>query len=403
MPPSISSSERVQQYPGEPFTVSANKLFCNACRMVIKTKKSTIELHIKSYRHCKAKESAILNPSRDQSIVSMLQHNEQASSRIDTATRAYRYRVERAFLSAGIPLSKITWEIRGLLEEAGHRLTDRSHLSALIPDILAEERRRIQEEINSRDISVCFDTTTHASEVFAVTIRYVDNLVIHQMLAALRLLREPITAAQCTAELITLITGDLRVNLKNVVAMAHDRCSVNCAAMDTMKKVMLRVIDIGCLSHVLNTVGEKFDTPTLDKFASLWTQLHVRSVKSRALWKSLTGVSPLRPSPTRWWSSWEMIAQVFEYKGHLLEFLGKCSSSPTIVPKIQDLIADHEYMLYLEMAAVVDAGAVLVKATYSVVLLFFIVFNLRYCYNRNELFNNYYIILNELLQQLLVS
>ena len=43
--------DRVKQYPDEHFIVPANRLFCTACREEISTKKSVIDLHIKSAKH----------------------------------------------------------------------------------------------------------------------------------------------------------------------------------------------------------------------------------------------------------------------------------------------------------------------------------------------------------------
>ena len=54
-PKSITPAERVKTYSSEQFIVSNNKLFCSACREELATKKSVIEMHIKSQKHLRGK------------------------------------------------------------------------------------------------------------------------------------------------------------------------------------------------------------------------------------------------------------------------------------------------------------------------------------------------------------
>ena len=55
-PTTVQTFDRVKQYPDEHFIVSAKKLFCTACREEISTKKSVINLHIKSTKHASGKK-----------------------------------------------------------------------------------------------------------------------------------------------------------------------------------------------------------------------------------------------------------------------------------------------------------------------------------------------------------
>ena len=45
---SVSLAEKVSQYKDEPFTVSAGKLFCLACKEEVGLKKSVIDKHVNS-------------------------------------------------------------------------------------------------------------------------------------------------------------------------------------------------------------------------------------------------------------------------------------------------------------------------------------------------------------------
>ena len=50
-PKSVKPLDCVKQYPGNHLVVSVGKLFCSACREELSTKKSIIDLHIKSAKH----------------------------------------------------------------------------------------------------------------------------------------------------------------------------------------------------------------------------------------------------------------------------------------------------------------------------------------------------------------
>ena len=49
--PSVATTTRVKEFPGEHLSVVCGKLFCNACREPVSVKKSVIILHIKSAKH----------------------------------------------------------------------------------------------------------------------------------------------------------------------------------------------------------------------------------------------------------------------------------------------------------------------------------------------------------------
>ena len=86
----------------------------------------------------------------------------------------------RTFLLDGVPLNKLGI-FRKLLEEHGYRLTDRRHMSDLVPFILTQEKDKIKKEISDMPILVTFDGMSRLGEVFVIVIRYVDvNWCIQQ-------------------------------------------------------------------------------------------------------------------------------------------------------------------------------------------------------------------------------
>ena len=62
------------------------------------------------------------------------------------------------------------------------------------------------------------------------------------------------------------LSVSLGVESNQLLAVMHDRASVNGAAMRIMKVVYPNMVDIGCISHILDIVGNKFKTPNLHHF-----------------------------------------------------------------------------------------------------------------------------------------
>ena len=69
----------------------------------------------------------------------------------------------------------------------------------------------------------------------------------------------------------------------------RDHALVNNVAVTTLSIMYPSVIDIGCFTHTLNNVGDKFNVPTLDKFMKYWEQMFKHTYKARLLWRERTG------------------------------------------------------------------------------------------------------------------
>ena len=81
----------------------------------------------------------------------------------------------KAFLRAGVALNK-TDIFRDVFKEHGFRLACRRTLSDNIPFIHSQEISLVKTEISKKNIAVVFDGTSRLGEVFAIVVRYVDNL-----------------------------------------------------------------------------------------------------------------------------------------------------------------------------------------------------------------------------------
>ena len=71
---------------------------------------------------------------------------------LPTDQRVFRVKVVHTFLCAGVPLNKLNL-FRELLEEGGYRLTDRCHMSDVIPLIHQQEVGLLKMELAGKCIS----------------------------------------------------------------------------------------------------------------------------------------------------------------------------------------------------------------------------------------------------------
>ena len=259
----VTASERVKKHPNESLVVSAGKLFCSACREEVSLKSSVIANHIKSAKHEAGKERLKQKEAREADIASALRaHNEAVHLKGETQQQIFRVKVVSCFLRAGVPLSKVDL-FRSSLEETAFRLTDRQHLIDYVPMILQKEQATIREEIFGRYVSVIFDGSSRMEEALAVIIRFISNeFTIEQRLVKLQMLAKSMKGEEIARELITVLSATYGIASGFLGAM-KDRASVNNVALTTLKVVYPKLVDVGCYSHTINRIGERFSTPTL--------------------------------------------------------------------------------------------------------------------------------------------
>ena len=371
-PKTVKPQQRVNEYSQEPFTVASGKLFCQACREELPLKKSSIVYHIKSTKHSEGKKKLQLRQANDTDIAQFLRkYNEDVHGRGETLPeqqQVFRVKVVKTFLQAGVPLSKIE-HFRDLFEETGYRLTNKRFLFDSVPFILEQERMRIKDSIKGQFLSVIFDGTSHSGEALAILVRFVnDSWIIKQELLAIQLLSKSLTGEEVAHEMIQVLSVSYSIPSDHLIAAMRDRASVNSVAMRTVKIVYRNILDIGCLSHALDRVGEHFHIPILAEFICSWLSLFSHSIKAKFLWKQQTGKAMASYSATRWWSKWEIFKQVMVQFGDVEPFLNSNPDlGPASHPKLLAILADEDKVkcLKLELAAVIDWGEVIVKATYN--------------------------------------
>lgn len=121
-------------------------------------------------------------------------------------------------------------------------------------------------------------------------------------------------------ELISCLSASFGIQPDQIVGSMRDRASVNNVAISTLKVVYPYLLDVGCFSHTLDHVGEKFVVVNLSEFITSWIILFSHSFKARTAWKEQTGIAIKTHSATRWWSKFEIIKQVFDLSVMLRPF-----------------------------------------------------------------------------------
>ena len=219
---------------------------------------------------------------------------------------------------------------------------------------------QILEEITGQCVSVIFDGTCRLGEALCLVVRYIsDDWSIEQRLVALKMLQKSLKGEEIAREIISTLSIDYHVGPTSVLASMRDRAATNNVALRTLKVLYPYLIDIGCFSHTIDHVGEKFETPVLSEFISAWINLFAHSPK---IWREQTGRSMQSFSPTRWWK------QLMIQFGDVGTFLNQEEiGSPASVAKLTNILCDQTRNVYLqiELASVVDCGRPFVTATYK--------------------------------------
>lgn len=312
-------------------------------------RKNIITNHIACKKHKTSKEKVRTSKAKDQTIIDSLKiydaEHHPVGETLPMSQRVYRLKVLKTFLRAAIPLTKLD-PFRYLLEENAVRLTDRRHMSDLIPFLYSQERADIKTEIGERPLSVIFDGTTRLGEALAIVVRFIDDsFAIQQRLVRLQLLVKSMMGEEIAPELINVISAQYGIGSNKLVCVMHDWAACNGVALWTIKVVYSSILDIGCFSHTLDLVASKFDTPCLSSFMVWWVSLFSHSPKAMLLWKERTGQS--------YWS--------------VEPFLQEVTLSPATVEKLLSVLrnTNEKKLLQVELAATIDASLPFVKCTYN--------------------------------------
>ena len=244
-------------------------LQCNACNEFVSKKESTIKKHIKSKKHEIAKTKFQADRMKDQSIAKLLIANDHRNNpkgeTLPEEMRVYRFELVESCLTAGIPLSKVDL-IRPFLEKYGHRITSRSHLSEMIPTVLAKEKETLKSELSAADsFSVIFDGSTRLGEALAIIVRFIDgNWNLQQRLIRFKIFAKSLKNEELAQCLLECLAVNFSIKPAGLLAAMKDGAAVNEAALRQVKFYFPKVFSVTCFSHTIDNVGKHFVFKVLD-------------------------------------------------------------------------------------------------------------------------------------------
>ena len=170
--------------------------------------------------------------------------------------------------------------------------------------------------------------------------------------------------------IIEVLHRKLHVPQGCLVAAMRDRAPVNTKALRTVSILYPGMLDVGCISHFL-------DTPLLKQFMTSWNCIFTTSIRGRMVWKEITGRVMPRYNATRWWSYWECAQVVFQEWARIPPFLQSDEEfAVASKQRLSEMMEQSAVQLKVELAALMELEK-FVKATYTLEgddLLIFIAF-----------------------------
>lgn len=248
-------------------------------------------------------------------------------SRVTPEQKAFRARLVLTCLEAGYPL-KVLDDFRPLFESIARNprafsWTESSHLARDYgPAIAVFSRREYTELLNNRELTVIFDGASHLGEVLGIVFRFIchseSGPKIHHL--GVRLfharpgqsidLKPPGSKTEeDEQQLIQLVRGlDANalcrllgsvlnkygiVRFHQVLFTMHDRAAVNFTGINEFHSSHSWHTDTGCLSHFMNSAGERLEVPGATRFMDLFRDMFEHSEFMKTLWHQFSGLLPL--------------------------------------------------------------------------------------------------------------
>lgn len=79
-------------------------------------------------------------------------------------------------------------------------------------------------------------------------------------------MQKSMNGEEMVRQLLNVLAKEYNVSSDMVIATGRDRASENEAAVRTVGVMYPKILYVGCFSHTLNYVEQKFSTPILTRF-----------------------------------------------------------------------------------------------------------------------------------------
>lgn len=85
-------------------------------------------------------------------------------------------------------------------------------------------------------------------------------------MVGLELLQKSVNGEEMVRQLLNVLAKEYDVSSDIVIGTRRDRASENEAEVRTVGVMYPKILNVGCFSHTLDYVGQKFSTPILTRF-----------------------------------------------------------------------------------------------------------------------------------------
>ncbi len=314
------------QFPGifkEQFDGLRTALVCTVCKFVVRSCAAATPARLQRHISGKPHQTALTRRAKQSAIqgdvCKMLQIDVQSRDSVHTM---FQCATVKMCISAGIPFEKLN-SMRDFLEfYSGHKLQDASNLRRqFIPLIRDAHYAEVREAVaNGHVLSLVHDGTSRFATYYCIVVRWVTgDLEIQQRCLSLKSYTGHLKGGQLALAIDEALTsvGARKgaflpgggMELGTLLCINRDRASVNQAAANAIAPIYLGYFDLECCPHSLVKPGEYVAFPQLTEFKDrLMIALNSSAFSAHVL---NYVVHPLRkPSATRWWSTYELYAQL---------------------------------------------------------------------------------------------
>ncbi len=302
-------------------------LQCKYCKHILNSKFAAAEKHVnrhvKSPKHARCVSQWQEQEAKKQSLFDVMKLEPLQRKTVSDATNVFRGNCVAAFLSAGIPLNKIE-VLRPFLEHhCNAKLDDVSNLRKVYLPVLRQAMRKEVNDAIAGGCKVCLihDGTNRFSEFYSVIIRWcTPDFNLEERLVAMKAFVGAQKGQQLAVMVDDVLTdcgvskggfreSDGAVLNGGLLAINRDRAMVNTKATKIVSYLYQGMMDLECLPHTFNKVGEKMPLTQLTKFRDdLLIALNSQAFKAHCM--AFIDKPIRKPSATRWWSTWELYSML---------------------------------------------------------------------------------------------
>ena len=287
----------VEKYPSEFMVNSMKQLFCKICSTAVKCDKAQqVEAHRATQKHTSRSSNLAKQP--------------KIAAEKEVDGRTFSERITTAFLSADIPLKKISHPaIKDLFSSMNHILPSESSCRNNVEQLYHEVCLKIKKIVENEDIFIVFDETSIGKESYAHTlIGTISKPEVTYLIECRPLLTS--LNAQEVSRIIDEILKQFSIQRERFLLLISDAARYMTAAGRNLKVFYPKMFHVTCLAHLLHNCCLRIRSyfPKVDRLIATVKASTVRNKERRELFRTV-GFPP-EPVVTRW-GSWLSAASYY--------------------------------------------------------------------------------------------